>query len=91
MVKIDQADGSSKEDAPCVAKRRWGLRALFERIEGLKSELKKVSWTTGVELRLSTKIVILSIFAFGFGIYVVDLFIKGVLDGAASLMRLLLG
>lgn len=90
VVKIDQT-GSTSEGAPKAERRRWGLKALFARIEALKSELKKVSWTTRAELQLSTKTVIISIFAFGFGIYVVDFLVKGVLDGTASLARLLFG
>ena len=50
-------------------------------IGDLKEELKKVSWTTKPELLSATKIVILSMFSFGIGIYLVDLLIKGVLEG----------
>ena len=49
-------------------------------ISELKEELKKVSWTTKSELLSATKIVILSMFGFGIGIYLVDLLIKGVLE-----------
>lgn len=52
----------------------------FTFISELKEELKKVSWTTRAELISATKIVIISIFAFGIGIYLMDLAIKGVLE-----------
>ncbi len=72
-------------------RRRWGIKVWFSWIEGLKEELQKVSWTTPEELRLSTKVVVISIFAFGFGIYVMDFVIKGALDGVASLVRIAFG
>lgn len=49
-------------------------------IQGIKDELKKVSWTTKEELRLSTKVVIGVTFMCGVGIYFVDLLVKGGLD-----------
>lgn len=84
------------ESSPAVSsgvksRRNWGIKAVFSWIEGLKAELQKVSWTTPEELRLSTKVVIISIFAFGFGIYVMDFVIKGALDGIASLVRIAFG
>ncbi|MDN3506615.1 MAG: preprotein translocase subunit SecE [Simkaniaceae bacterium] len=52
----------------------------FSFISELKEELKKVSWTTKTELVSATKIVIISIFCFGIGIYAVDLVVKGLLE-----------
>jgi len=49
-------------------------------ISELKEELKKVSWTTKTELISATKTVIISVFFFGFSIYVMDLGIKGLLE-----------
>lgn len=46
----------------------------------LKEELKKVTWTTKRELISCTKIVLISTFCFGIGIYVVDLAIKGTIE-----------
>lgn len=66
-------------------------KTLFNHVEELKEELKKVSWTTQEELKLSTKIVILSIFTFGFGIYFFDLVIKGVLDSVALVVHFIFG
>lgn len=50
-------------------------------LQQLKDELKKVTWTSKEELALCTKIVLGVTFAFGIGIYLVDLLIKGALDG----------
>jgi len=52
----------------------------FTFIGELKEELKKVSWTTKAELISATKIVIISVFCFGIGIYIMDLAIKGILE-----------
>ena len=46
----------------------------------IQKELKKVSWTSKEELLLSTKVVIISIFVFGLGIFVTDLSIRSSLD-----------
>lgn len=56
-------------------------------LQGLKEELKKVSWTTKDELRTCTKIVLGSIFALGIGIYFVDLGLKNCLDGVGLIAR----
>jgi len=53
---------------------------LFTLISELKEELKKVSWTTKSELISATKIVVISVFVFGMGIYFADLLIKGALE-----------
>jgi len=60
-------------------------------LNGLKAELKKVTWTTKDELILFTKIVVGSTFALGLGIYAVDLVIKGVLNGFGALIHLIFG
>lgn len=51
----------------------------------MKEEMKKVSWTTRDELRNCTKIVVTSIFVFGIGIYLADLFIQLSLSGVKTL------
>ncbi|MDR2539843.1 MAG: preprotein translocase subunit SecE [Chlamydiales bacterium] len=60
-------------------------------IQGIKDELKKVTWTTKEELALSTKIVIAVTFACGLGIYLVDLFVKGSLDFISYVTHKILG
>lgn len=60
-------------------------------ISELKEELKKVSWTTKSELIAATKVVIVSMFGFGIGIYLVDLLIKGVLEGVKKAVFLIFG
>lgn len=57
----------------------------------LKEELKKVSWTTKQELISCTKIVLISTFCFGIGIYLVDFVIKGTLELIKSGVSWLIG
>jgi preprotein translocase subunit SecE len=57
----------------------------------VKSELKKVTWTTKGELIFSTKAVIVATFVFGLAIYAVDLGIRGVLDFASHIVRMVFG
>jgi preprotein translocase subunit SecE len=60
-------------------------------IRDLKEELRKVTWTPKEELLFCTKIVVASTFLLGIGIYLVDLLIKGVLNGIAGLVHLIFG
>ncbi|MCP5492698.1 MAG: preprotein translocase subunit SecE [Chlamydiales bacterium] len=55
-------------------------------VNSTKAELKKVCWTTKAELKKCTKVVILSTFIFGFGIYCVDLIIRGALGGLTNVL-----
>ena len=57
----------------------------------VQNELKKVTWTSKEELILCTKAVIAATFIFGLAIYLVDLAIRGGLEGIASLFRMIFG
>ncbi len=57
----------------------------------VQNELKKVTWTSKEELIFCTKAVIIATFIFGFAIYVVDLGIRGALEVAGSLFRMIFG
>ncbi len=57
----------------------------------VQQELGKVSWTSKEEILLCTKVVIGSTFLFSLGIYLVDLGIRGVLDGIFFIGRLIGG
>lgn len=72
MSTLMEAKGKNKTEK----KRRDPLAFIGE----LKEELKKVSWTTKQELISCTKIVLISTFCFGIGIYLVDFVIKGTLE-----------
>jgi len=58
-------------------------------IEEMKKEVKKISWPSGKEIFKTTKIVIGSTFFLGFSVYLVDLFVKGVLDSTARIIKML--
>ncbi len=55
------------------------------------NELKKVTWTSKAELILCTKSVIIAIFLFGLAIYLMDLVIRGGLNGVATFFRMIFG
>ncbi len=86
-AKLNQTRLSA--DAPTQQASR--KKRLFNSIQELKEELKKVSWTTKDELKLSTKIVIGATFLFGIGIYLFDLVIKGCLDFIALIVHFIFG
>lgn len=71
------------------SKEKAKKRSYFRFVQELKDELKKVSWTTKAELRVSVKVVILSAFIFGLGVYLADIVIKSVLQGFSAVARLL--
>ncbi|NGX32107.1 MAG: Protein translocase subunit SecE [Candidatus Anoxychlamydiales bacterium] len=54
-------------------------------------ELKKVSWTTKVELASCTKIVLGVTFFFSIAIYIADLVIKNALHVVSLIARILFG
>lgn len=58
-------------------------------VKGLKEELKKVSWTSKAELILCTKIVVGATFSLSLGIYIVDLFVRGVINGFHQIIKLI--
>ena len=69
-------DAKSKKSLSRQKKRKDPLTFISE----LKDELKRVSWTTKPELISATKTVVISMFFFGMGIYLVDLAVKGALE-----------
>ena len=57
----------------------------------VQQELGKISWTTKKELIVYTKVVVMSTFVFGVGIYFADLVIKSVLDSLAAVIKIIGG
>ncbi len=57
----------------------------------VRDELKKVTWPIKAELKFCTQVVIGATFIFGIGIYVVDLMVKGLLDGIQMLSKMIFG
>lgn len=86
-AKLNQTRFSTDAPAQPASKKK----SVFNYIQELKEELKKVSWTTKEELKLSTKVVIGATFLFGIGIYLFDLIIKGCLDLVALVVHFIFG
>jgi preprotein translocase SecE subunit len=57
----------------------------------VQKELRQVTWTSKEELFLSTKIVLVSVFIFGFSIYLADLLIHMFFSSISHLARLITG
>ena len=85
---MNQPRVASDSAAQSAAKKK---KSIFVLIQELKEELRKVNWTTKEELKLSTKVVVLSTLFLGFGIYLFDLVIKGALDSIAAVAHLIFG
>lgn len=68
-----------------------GERKKLSYFREVQNELRKVTWTSKEELILCTKAVIIATFIFGLAIYVVDLAIRGALDGVGVFLRFLFG
>ncbi|MGC1879403.1 MAG: preprotein translocase subunit SecE [Rhabdochlamydiaceae bacterium] len=86
-AKLNQTRLSTGAPAQQASKKKRP----FHYIQELKEELKKVSWTTKEELKMSTKVVIGATFLFGIGIYLFDLVIKGCLDFIALIVHFIFG
>jgi preprotein translocase subunit SecE len=86
-VKLNPSKSSSEVSTHQASRRK----PIFSFVQELKDELKKVTWTTKEELKLSTKVVISSTFLFGLGIYLFDLVIKGALDFIALVVHFIFG
>jgi preprotein translocase subunit SecE len=57
----------------------------------VKSEFKKITWTSKEELQMYTKIVVGATFLCGMGVYFIDLLIRGGLSTLEGLARLIFG
>jgi len=68
-----------------------GERKKLSYFREVQNELKKVTWTSKEELILCTKVVIAATFLFGLVIYLIDLLIRGGLEGVAALFRVVFG
>ena len=91
MCAMDAKLNQPRFTTDASASRTSKKKAAFSYIQELKDELKKVSWTSQEELKLSTKAVVGAIFFFGMGIYLFDLVIKGCLDCVALVVHFIFG
>lgn len=66
--------------------QRWG-----EFVGDIKTEFKKISWTSPEELTLYTKIVVLATFLSGMGLYVLDIAIQICMNSLGFVLHLIGG
>lgn len=64
---------------------------VFSYISGFKGEVRKISWTERKELWKLTRIVLLSMFVFGFSVYLVDILFREALLGVMNLLGKIFG
>jgi preprotein translocase subunit SecE len=60
-------------------------------VTDIKSEIRKITWTSREELLFYTKLVVGATFVFGMAIYVLDLLIQATLGGLNFFLHLLGG
>ncbi len=87
--KVIQSMDLKKGQAPSLNMAEKANVAEF--FSEVKAEIKRIDWTSPDELKAYTKIVIASMFAFGFGIYVIDLVIRACLNGFSHFIKFLVG
>jgi len=58
-------------------------------LEEMKKEIKKISWPSGKEIFQMTRVVIGSTFFLVFSVFFVDIFLKGMLDSTARILKML--
>jgi preprotein translocase subunit SecE len=88
-VQVDKLEPRAElQPSPKIARPRFSTVGYLQE---LKNELRQVTWTSKNELVVFTKIVVGTTFAFGLGIYGVDLLIKGCLTGFKTLIHLIFG
>ena len=66
---------------------KWSLTL----VRDVKDEIRLISWTSKEELQTGTKLVVGTTFVCGFGIYIVDLTIKGGLEILRALFHFIFG
>ncbi|MCB1180426.1 MAG: preprotein translocase subunit SecE [Chlamydiia bacterium] len=69
----------------------WDSKKLVSFIGDVRRELRKIEWTTRDELKVFTKIVLVSIFLFGIFVYVIDVFMRTFLGGLEVFLKIIGG
>jgi preprotein translocase subunit SecE len=65
------------------------LRKGFHLLEEVKTEFRRISWTSQEELQLYTKVVVAGTLVFGLSVYCADLLIRTVLETINFLLSML--
>ena len=85
VKKAQQSTTTSQASATATAKKAESF------LTGIKSEFGKINWTSREELITYTKIVVGATVLFGFGVYVMDLLIRSLLNGIEIFTKLIVG
>lgn len=88
VVKKKMTDKKSKQNGDKDLQQSVNA---FEFVGDVKSELKKITWTSKEEIKVYTKVVVISTFVFGLMIYMIDLFVQGGLSSLSSLVKWVFG
>lgn len=86
VKKTEQLAGNASVKETAAARKR-----ARDYIAEIKSEIKKISWTSPEELKAYTKIVVGATFVCGLGLYVMDLAIQTALYVLESALRVFIG
>ena len=69
----------------------FDVKKAFTFFGDVKAEFKKISWTSKEELKIYTKIVVLSTIALGVVIFCMDIIIRGGLMGIGRILKIFTG
>ncbi|MBS4168863.1 preprotein translocase subunit SecE [Parachlamydia sp. AcF125] len=85
VKKTQQVSEVSPKESSVTTKKDFGF------LENIKAEFQKITWTSQEELLAYAKIVVGATFAFGIGIYIMDVFIQTILAGLGNVVHLIAG
>ncbi len=74
-----------------VQKESVSVNSMFNFVGDIKSEFKKISWTSKEELKVYTKVVVAFTFVFGMAVLFADVMIQKCLAGLNIAIRLITG
>jgi len=63
------------------------LKRSFLFLGKVRDEVSQIEWTSSAELALKVKVCLSSIVFFGLSVYVMDIFLKSVVDSITQLIR----
>jgi preprotein translocase subunit SecE len=81
---------NQKPAQPVQVPSHLGKRA-YEFVEDVKAEFLKIQWTENEEILAYAKVVLLTTFIFGMGIYIVDVVIQRLLMSLDVIFKWLVG
>jgi len=87
-TQIKSMEAKKKQSNSSVKTENFGL---FQKLADVKAEFKKISWTPKDELKMYTKMVVISTLAFGMVIYFIDIIIQSCLTSIGFIVRLIFG